>query len=278
MKSSYPAIGLVISGALVLAGVNPASAAETVGQTNAIEAATSAQAPVPAQPSNNGLGRDLELVDGTVSAPSGVGDEVELTLPGDILRSYQDQDLSLDISGEAGYTTALQDTGNGTFRALIHIESASAPREYAFDMGDKVTLEPLEDGGVTVWDTEGTMLGFFEPAWATDAAGVAVPTSYEIRGTSVVQHVNFGSTTAFPVVADPFWIPALLVMARLSTHVAGRAAQRGISQALIKQVVQNGKKTKGNGNTSVFTQGSGANKIRVIVNNTTGTIVTVTKG
>lgn len=93
-----------------------------------------------------------------------------------------------------------------------------------------------------------------------------------------MQHVNFGSTTAFPIVADPFWIPALLVKARLSTHVAGRAAQRGISQALIKQVVQNGKKTKVNGNTSVFTQGSGANKIRVIVNNTTGTIVTVTKG
>ncbi|GAB2968382.1 DUF4258 domain-containing protein [Frigoribacterium salinisoli] len=278
MKYIHLTLGVVVTGALVLTGVNPASAAETVARADAIQSATKAQEPVPDQSRTETLTLELELSGGTVSAPSGVGTDVQIAMPGDALQSYQKDDLSLDVSGEEGYTTALQDTGNGTFRALIHIESSSAPTEYTFDMGEEVALVPLEDGGITVWDSEGTMLGFFEPAWAIDAAGHAVPTSYEVRGTSIVQHVHFASTTAFPVVADPFWIPALLVMARLSTHVATRAAQRGVSQALIRQVVQNGKKTKGNGNTSVFTQGSGKNKIRVVVNNANGTIITVTKG
>lgn len=37
-------------------------------------------------------------------------------------------------------------------------------------------------------------------------------------------------------------------------------------------------KTAGQKGTSVFTQGSGANRIRVIVDNKTGNIITVTKG
>ncbi|WP_167345206.1 DUF4258 domain-containing protein [Microbacterium enclense] len=67
-------------------------------------------------------------------------------------------------------------------------------------------------------------------------------------------------------------------MARLTGHVLTRAAQRGVSEALIKQVVQNGVRTAGNKGTSVFTQGSGRNKIRVGVDNRTGDIITVTKG
>lgn len=59
---------------------------------------------------------------------------------------------------------------------------------------------------------------------------------------------------------------------------ASQAAARGVSQALIKQVVQNGVKSAGQKGTSVFTQGSGANRIRVIVDNKTGNIITVTKG
>ncbi len=47
---------------------------------------------------------------------------------------------------------------------------------------------------------------------------------------------------------------------------------------MIKQVVQNGVRTAGNKGTSVFTQGSGKNKIRVIVDNKSGNIITVTKG
>ncbi len=47
---------------------------------------------------------------------------------------------------------------------------------------------------------------------------------------------------------------------------------------MIKQVVQNGVRTAGNKGTSVFTQRSGKNMIRVIVDNKSGNIITVTKG
>jgi hypothetical protein len=93
-----------------------------------------------------------------------------------------------------------------------------------------------------------------------------------------VQSVTLTSATAFPVVADPFWIPALLVVARFTAHAASQAAARGVSQAVIKQVVQNGVRSAGNKGTSVFTQGSGKNRIRVIVDNKSGNIITVTKG
>ncbi|ANY07082.1 hypothetical protein AFB00_13180 [Pseudonocardia sp. HH130630-07] len=100
-----------------------------------------------------------------------------------------------------------------------------------------------------------------------------------MSGQALVQTIHSNSTTQFPVVADPFWIPALALMARLSGHVAGRLAQRGISQQLMQQVVQNGKRSRGNQpNTSVFSQGKGKNQIRVVVNDRDGTIITATKG
>lgn len=68
------------------------------------------------------------------------------------------------------------------------------------------------------------------------------------------------------------------VGAHLTRHAITQAAARGVSQALIKQVVQNGVKTAGQKGTSVFTQGSGANRIRVIVDDKTGNVITVTKG
>ena len=78
--------------------------------------------------------------------------------------------------------------------------------------------------------------------------------------------------------ADPFWIPALMVMANFTRHALTQAAIRGVSQRTIQQVVQNGVRTPGNRGTSVFTQGKGPNRIRVIVDNKTGNIITVTKG
>ncbi len=42
-------------------------------------------------------------------------------------------------------------------------------------------------------------------AWAVDANGAAVPTRYEIDGTTLTQVVETDATTAYPVVADPSW-------------------------------------------------------------------------
>lgn len=277
MKHGYSALGLAVTGALVLTGISPVAAAEEATVADDIRSAASSQATNAASIESD-LANEVEVKGAVVSAGTGSGTDIELQLPGTPLATEENEDLLLNVTGDDTYTTAVQDTGSGTFRALMHIESAAAPKEYRFDLGTDGELIPLEDGGVTVRDLDGDLLGSFEPAWAVDALGKAVPSSYRIEGNALIQTVAFTGNTAFPVVADPFWIPALLVMARISAHAASRAAARGVSQALIKQVVQNGVKSAGNKGTSVFTQGSGKNKIRVIVDNKTGNVITVTKG
>ncbi len=50
----------------------------------------------------------------------------------------------------------------------------------------------------------------------------------------LVQMANFTSAAIFPVVADPFWILALMLMGHLTRHAVTQAVARGISQALIR--------------------------------------------
>ncbi|WP_141738022.1 DUF4258 domain-containing protein [Brevibacterium sp. HMSC24B04] len=105
-----------------------------------------------------------------------------------------------------------------------------------------------------------------------------VNTDYIIDGNRLIQRVHTDAETIYPVVADPFWIPALGVMANFTRHALTQMAARSVSKELVKQVVRNGAKTAGKKGTSVFTQGKVKNRIRVIVANKTGNIITVTKG
>lgn len=133
----------------------------------------------------------------------------------------------------------------------------------------------MEDGGVVVRDNEGDILGTLAAPWAVDTKGDSVPTWYEIDQDSVVQIISPNQSTQFPVVADPFWIPFLgIVGGHFTRHALTRMAQRGISRALVQSVVQSGRASRGNNNTTVFS-GSG---IRVIVDNRSGNIITVTRG
>lgn len=279
MKTYPTPTAVLAAAALVIAMAGPAHASgDDLDPWSALDAAVSAQPPTPVTSALPSLSDQLEREGATVSAPTGREQILELTLPGDSAQATAFDNLEFGVTAGSGYTTAIEDSGSGTFRALVEIKSADAPTTYAFSLGDGTEAVPLEDGGISVRDAAGHLLGIFEPAWAVDARGDAIPTWYEVRGATLIQHIGFTSATAFPVVADPFWIPALFVMARLTGHVLTRAAQRGVSEALIKQVVQNGVRSAGNKGTSVFTQGSGKNRIRVVVDNRTGDIITVTKG
>jgi hypothetical protein len=91
----------------------------------------------------------------------------------------------------------------GTAAAFIAIGDASAPQDYAFQIGgrgDRLTIQP--DGGVVVTDASGRFLNFLEAPWARDAAGRSLKTSYSITGDVLIQHVDTGDAM-FPVVADP---------------------------------------------------------------------------
>ena len=89
-------------------------------------------------------------------------------------------------------------------RALVSINDASAPRQYAFPIsGDVARIDQQPDGGLRLFDSTGNQLGTIDAPWALDANGNPVPTHFELHGTTVVQVVDFTSRTALPVTADP---------------------------------------------------------------------------
>lgn len=216
----------------------------------------------------------ITIQDGVITAPSATETEFSLTFPIESLNDFQTPSLS-----EAGdYSVEVHDEGDGAFRSLFHIPDAKSPKEYSISVDSDFHLTYLEDGGIAAWDPNENLVGTFTAPWAVDANGSKVNTDYIIDGNRIIQRVHTDAATVYPVVADPFWIPALAVVAHFTRHALTQAAARGVRQALIRQVVSNGVKTAGKKGTSVFTQGKGKNRIRVVVANKTGNIITVTKG
>lgn len=80
-------------------------------------------------------------------------------------------------------------------------------------------------------------------------------------------------TRAVPIIA---WIGAMAV--RLSAHAIKQMTARGISQAVVKQVIAQGTRSNANKGAWKYVTGKGKNKITVIVSKTTGKVITVTKG
>lgn len=100
---------------------------------------------------------------------------------------------------------------DGSVRINTVINSASSPHTftYALDVPSSAVLELQDDGSVQIRDGE-NWLGGVAPPWATDAAGVAVDTHYEVDGHQLIQEVEPTLDTAYPIVADP-WLGKALV-------------------------------------------------------------------
>lgn len=167
-------------------------------------------------------------------------------------------------------------------RFLTVLKNDGAPTEYSYSLSlpEGAELAEASDGSVLVRDAEGELLANIDPAWAKDADGRPVPTSYRVEGTTLVQTIRPPAGTRYPVVADPFWIPVILLLARIiiaqgiksySRHALGRMAQRGISRQMVENAVKYGRRSSGGTSDTVkFTHG----KIWVIVNKS-GNVVSV---
>lgn len=123
-----------------------------------------------------------------------------------------------DAAGTDAAQVAVQSVGIGT-RALIHIEDATAPERYAFDVGgDVARLQVNEDGSVGAFDAAGELVGGFTAPWARDAAGAPVPTRYEVDGTTLTQVVDHRSGAfEYGITADPVWL-ALAIRACMAVR------------------------------------------------------------
>jgi len=111
------------------------------------------------------------------------------------------------------------------FRSVVTIAGPEAAHEYpfAFDLPRGCSLLTAEEyhgdssdaGFIYIVDEEqpyrneetgricGEIIGVIDPAWARDADGRAVETSYEISGNTLTQIIVFDHNSRFPIVADP---------------------------------------------------------------------------
>jgi hypothetical protein len=95
------------------------------------------------------------------------------------------------------------------------IASAAAPKHYSYKLTLPAGYSPyLQPNGTVALEadsvglaggvpTQATTLGWINPAWAVDANGAPVPTSFTVSGDTLTQNVAFNRSTAFPVVSDP---------------------------------------------------------------------------
>ena len=130
--------------------------------------------------------------------------------PGDIIPSG----VSVLVEDDNAGLVILEAEDRSSLMALIVIESAEAATEYRFEnavpAGHAARLHA--DGSVRFYDADGNESGGIVAPWALDAEGAAVPTSYTLDRTTLVQTVEHEGA-AYPVIADPWWAPVVVVVA-----------------------------------------------------------------
>lgn len=128
--------------------------------------------------------------------------EAAVTTNGSIVYA-DDDDTALVVQNDAN-TTAIHTI----------INDSTASKEYSYPVRNG-TPRIRVDGAVDIYQTvttrgaDGELANYTDVAatmaapWAKDANGKSIETHYEVRGSSVVQFVDFDESTAFPVIADP---------------------------------------------------------------------------
>lgn len=120
-----------------------------------------------------------------------------------------DDSISLQVGNEESGDSTIQygshevDASDDSIahRFTASVDSDSDVPQWTFS--DDVELLPLDDGRVTILDSDGELVGGIEAPWAVDAKGNRVPTSYSVEGNVLKQEIETDKTTSFPVVADP---------------------------------------------------------------------------
>jgi hypothetical protein len=114
-------------------------------------------------------------------------------------------------AGPLGISVRASATGQSPGQVLIYGPDATRVYRFPVAVPEGGRLRPVDStangsgftGDILVEDATGSRVGAYDGAWAQDAAGQPVPTGYRIEGATLVQTVEFGPSTAFPVVIEP---------------------------------------------------------------------------
>ena len=94
-------------------------------------------------------------------------------------------------------------TGGNAGYAVITGANAPTTYQFAFTVdGKPAVLKAVAGGGVDVLTAAGAFVNTVAPAWAKDATGAALPTSYSVSGNVLTQTVTHAGAV-YPVIADP---------------------------------------------------------------------------
>ncbi|MDI6103850.1 hypothetical protein QLQ12_35070 [Actinoplanes sp. NEAU-A12] len=96
-----------------------------------------------------------------------------------------------------------------SFQSLVLVENSAAPTRYEFPLSlpADAALKVEADGSASIRNAAGDDLGGIAEPWAFDANGRPVPTRFVVDDRKLIQVIDHGPGTAYPVVADPegFW-------------------------------------------------------------------------
>ncbi|MEU8569988.1 DNRLRE domain-containing protein [Streptomyces pathocidini] len=195
----------------------PSAAIQALGAANsALDAADI----TPATTSNSQYAAIAETETGTVTVPWDTTGTIAVKpddipavgigLGADLPRGVNLNGSVVHSSASSSVDTVVRPTLDGGSRTLQVIKNASAPREYRahVDLPDGATLRRESDGTIVIVSADpNEPVAAIAAPWAKDAAGKPVPTSFRLEGDTLIQTVSIDSTTAFPLVADPWWNP-----------------------------------------------------------------------
>jgi hypothetical protein len=97
---------------------------------------------------------------------------------------------SAETGGNAGYVVISGPTAPDAYRFMFTVD------------GRPAVLKLAADGGVEVYSSSGVLVNSIVPAWARDANGAELSTSYSVSRNILTQRVSH-TGAAYPVVADP---------------------------------------------------------------------------
>jgi hypothetical protein len=149
---------------------------------------------------------------------SEAGKELKVGLPfsDQKTKGHRGVNEPVQFDNENGTSTIPVIKDDGSVQITTVIESAESPQnfQYEIELPAGFSMHSNPDGGITFVDAEGKPTGGVAAPWAKDSQGTAIPTTYEISGstlTQIVQHKSQGGV-AYPVVADP-WLGFSLIAA-----------------------------------------------------------------
>ncbi len=156
--------------------------------------------------------------DGQIVLETAEGETLAVPLPDDLSTSSgigTSTGATVFIGADGHPDLTVEPVAHGVRMSTV-LDATTASRSFDYVLPEDTEAQQLADGRLELTkpvshvspgaaQDVSVVVGYIEPAWAMDAAGRRVETSYEVGDGILTQHVRTDDRTTYPVVADPQW-------------------------------------------------------------------------